>query len=116
MWQRIVFNVAVSNTDDHLRNHGFLLTEHGWTLSPMFDVNPDIYGNALSLGISEIDNNMSFELVVDTATYYDINIHDARSIVAGIQKTIGGNWRALAVKYGLSKESINRMEPAFSID
>jgi len=116
LWGRIVFNVAVSNTDDHLRNHGFLLTEHGWTLSPMFDVNPDIYGNALSLGVSENDNSMSFELVVDTARYYDINIHEARSIVAGIQKTICGNWRTLAAQYGLSKESINRMEPAFAID
>jgi len=43
LWKRIVFSMAVSNTDDHFRNHGFLLTENGWTLSPMYDVNPDVY-------------------------------------------------------------------------
>jgi len=116
LWERIVFSIAVSNTDDHLRNHGFLLTEYGWTLSPMYDVNPDIYGNALSLGVSENDNSMSFELVIDTAQYYDINTHDAKKTVAGIQKTICDNWRTLAAKYGLSKNSINRMEPAFLME
>ena len=116
LWERVVFNIAVSNTDDHLRNHGFLLTEYGWTLSPMYDVNPDIYGNALSLGVSENDNSMSFELVIDTAKYYDININDAKSIVACIQNTICDNWRTIAAKYGLSKESINRMEPAFAME
>jgi len=116
LWARIVFNVAVSNTDDHLRNHGFLLTEYGWTLSPMYDVNPDIYGNALSLGVNENDNSMSFKLVIDTAKYYDINIYDAKSIVAYTQKTICDNWRTLAAKYGLSKESIRRMEPAFAME
>ena len=49
LWKRIVFSMAISNTDDHLRNHGFLLTEKGWRLSPMYDVNPVPYGETLSL-------------------------------------------------------------------
>jgi len=116
LWMRIVFNMAVSNTDDHLRNHGFLLTEQGWALSPMFDVNPDIYGNVLSLGVSANDSLISFELAVETAKYYDIGINDARMIVANIQKTICGNWRALASRYGLGRGAIDRMEPAFTME
>ena len=53
LWRRIVFNMAVSNTDDHLRNHGFLLKKDGWILSPLFDVNPNIYGDALALNVDE---------------------------------------------------------------
>lgn len=116
LWNRIVFNMAVSNTDDHLRNHGFLLTEYGWKLSPMYDVNPDIYRNTLSLGVSENDNSVDFELAVETAQYYNISMHDARNTVADIQKTISGNWQSLAVEKGLNKDSINRMEPAFSME
>jgi len=116
LWMRIVFNMAVSNTDDHLRNHGFLLAEHGWTLSPMYDVNPDIYGNALSLGVSANDNSINFELAVETAKYYDISVHDARNTVADIQKTICENWQVLAANYGLSKNAINRMKPAFAME
>ena len=116
LWKRVIFNMAISNTDDHLRNHGFLLTENGWTLSPMFDVNPDIYGNALSLGVSENDKSISFELAIETAGYYDIGIHDARTIVADISKTIIENWQTLAADYGLSKDAISRMKPAFTIE
>lgn len=47
LWKRIVFNMAVSNTDDHLRNHAFILTKNGWKLSPLYDVNPNIYGDQL---------------------------------------------------------------------
>ena len=108
--------MAVSNTDDHLRNHGFLLTEHGWTLSPMYDVNPDIYGNALSLGVSSNDNSISFELAIETAEYYDISVHDARRTIEDIQKTICENWQTLAAQYGLSKGAISRMKPAFAMN
>ena len=84
LWARIVFNMAVSNTDDHLRNHGFLLTERGWELSPMYDVNPNIYGGELSLGVSANESAINFELAVETADYYDIGVREARDIAAGI--------------------------------
>ena len=113
MFRRIVFSMAVSNTDDHLRNHGFLLAEQGWVLSPMYDVNPDIYGNALSLGISDNDNSINFELAIETASYYNIDTRDAKNIVADIRKIVSENWRALAGYRGLSKDAIDRMEPAF---
>ncbi len=56
LWRRIVFYIAVKNTDDHLRNHGFLLTNDGWRLSPAYDVNPVYFGTGLTLNISETDN------------------------------------------------------------
>lgn len=54
LWKRIIFNMSVSNTDDHLRNHGFLLAENGWVLSPLYDVNPVPYGDQLSLNVSQL--------------------------------------------------------------
>jgi len=116
LWKRIVFNMAASNTDDHLRNHGFLLTKSGWTLSPMYDVNPNIYGNALSLNVNTDDNSVSFELATETAPYYEINADDAKKTVADIQKTVSDNWQTLAAGYGLSRNAINRMEPAFAME
>jgi len=115
LWKRIVFNMAVSNTDDHLRNHGFLLIGNGWTLSPMYDVNPNIYGRELSMNVSATDNLMSFELALETAGFYNINYQDAKGIVADIQETVSTNWRKIAGKYGLSKNAVSRMEPAFFI-
>ena len=64
LWARIVFNIAVSNTDDHLRNHGFLLTSSGWRLAPAYDVNPNIYGESLSLNIDFEENALDFELAM----------------------------------------------------
>ena len=115
LWQRIAFTMAISNSDDHLRNHGFLLTERGWVLSPMFDVNPNIYGNTLSLNVSRDDNSIDFDLAIETAEYYGISIYEAKNTVADIRKTIGENWQTLAAAYGLSKGAIERMAPAFTM-
>ncbi|HTF04982.1 MAG TPA: HipA domain-containing protein, partial [Bacteroidia bacterium] len=62
LWRRIVFNITVKNTDDHLRNHGFLLTERGWKLSPAYDMNPNEFGTGLSLNVSEKENSLDMEL------------------------------------------------------
>ncbi|MCD6336740.1 MAG: HipA domain-containing protein, partial [Candidatus Marinimicrobia bacterium] len=62
LWKRIVFSVAISDTDDHLRNHGFLLSPTGWKLSPAYDINPNIDGIGLNLNISEGDNSLDFDL------------------------------------------------------
>ena len=64
LWKRIVFNMAVSNTDDHLRNHGFILAPTGWRLSPLFDVNPIPSGDRLSLNVSENDNSIDLALAM----------------------------------------------------
>ncbi|MCL2747544.1 MAG: HipA domain-containing protein [Oscillospiraceae bacterium] len=116
LWKRIVFTMAVSNTDDHLRNHGFLLTEYGWTLSPLYDVNPNIYGDLLSLNVSTDDNSISFALAIETAAYYDIDLQEAKSTVENVKKIIGENWRTFAKAHGLSRDAVSRMEPAFAME
>ena len=72
LWKRIVFNMAVNNTDDHLRNHGFILTKSGWGLSPLYDVNPVPFGDELSLNVDANDNRVSADLAIKSASYYNL--------------------------------------------
>lgn len=113
LWKRIVFSMAVTNTDDHLRNHGFLLTNTGWRLSPLYDVNPVPYGDTLSLNIDEYDCTISQELVLSVAPYFGLDAATAQRIGTEICRIVSDNWRALAVNYGLNRHSIEEMAPAF---
>lgn len=115
LWKRIVFSMLVSNTDDHLRNHGFILTEQGWRLSPLYDVNPNIYGNSLSLNVSESDNSIDFDLARQTAVYYGIHSGEAEKLILDMQRIVGSKWSTIAADYGLGRSSIKRMEPAFAL-
>lgn len=113
LWKRIVFNMAVSNTDDHLRNHGFVLTKEGWRLSPLYDVNPNIYGGNLSLNVDQDDSTISFELLLSTAKLYGLEGTDASGIIQDIKEIVRDNWEGLAEKYGLSRKARLYMKPAF---
>ena len=113
LWKRIVFSMAVSNTDDHLRNHGFILTKNGWCLSPMYDVNPVPEGYELSLCVNEDDPTISIALAIETAPYFDINKQDAAVMAKEIVLTIRSNWEKTAEKYGFSRAAMERMRPAF---
>ena len=72
--------MAVSNTDDHFRNHGFLLTNSGWELSPLYDVNPDIYGEYLSLNVNKNESSIDFDLALRSARYYGVNESEASAL------------------------------------
>lgn len=113
LWKRIVFNIAVSNTDDHLRNHGFILTEKGWILSKLYDVNPNLDKNSLSLNITENDNELSVDLAIDVCDHFGIERNDAINITKDILSIVSNNWQILAQKNGISKSSIEYMRPAF---
>ena len=115
LWSRIVFNMAVSNTDDHLRNHGFLLSESGWRLSPMYDTNPVPYGDTLSLNVSETDNSISIDLALENAEYYGLSNEEASRISHKILSTVKDKWESLALKYGISRSEIKYMKPAFYV-
>ena len=115
LWRRIVFNMAVSNTDDHLRNHGFLLSKNGWRLSPLYDVNPVEEGNELALNVSETDNRISIDLAIETAHFYGIKEADAKRMAEEILSTVRDNWERLAKQYGLSRTDIEDKRPAFEI-
>lgn len=114
LWKRIVFNMAVTNTDDHLRNHAFIFGKNGWELSPLYDVNPVPYGDELSLLVDDEDNHISMELAVNTANRFGIQREVAEKIVSEIQKVVRDNWERLAKENGLSRGQIEYMRPAFN--
>lgn len=114
LWRRILFNVMVSNTDDHLRNHGFLLTESGWQLSPAFDMNPNEYGTGLHLNIDENSNELDISLVLSVSKYFKLNTDKANKILREMKKALI-NWRALAKKAGIPADEISIVEKAFSL-
>lgn len=112
LWQRIVFNIFVSNTDDHLRNHGFILTEKGWILSPAFDINPNEGGAGLSLNISLDDNSLDLDLTLEVADYYRLTNENASKIIEDIKKSVT-NWRSVANKYQLPRSEQELMAKVF---
>lgn len=114
LWKRIVFNIAVSNTDDHLRNHAFILTKNGWVLSPLYDVNPVPYGEDLAINVNETESTISIELAIDTAGYFGIDENSAKDMAEKIVSIVGSNWEKLAKEYGIPRGKIEDMRPAFS--
>lgn len=115
LWRRIVFNMAVSNTDDHLRNHGFIMGKEGWILSPVYDVNPSVYGDTLSLNVDSDSNLIDFNLALSVAKLYDLTEKQAMEELNEIKNVVETNWRKLAQKYGLSRSGIEYMAPAFDM-
>lgn len=116
LWRRIVFNMAVSNTDDHLRNHGFVLSKDGWSLSPLYDVNPNIYGDTLSLNVDSNNNLIDFNLALSVAKIYGLTDKQALEELNGIESVVESNWRKIARQYGLSRSEIEEMAPAFNMN
>ncbi|MBU2444662.1 MAG: HipA domain-containing protein [Bacteroidetes bacterium] len=114
LWKRIVFSICVTNTDDHLRNHGFILTDRGWTLSPAYDINPVENGTGLKLNISENDNSLDFDLALEVIEYFRLNEKKALDIIKHI-KSVVSTWRRVANNYNTSKAEQELMAKAFRI-
>lgn len=115
LWRRIVFSILISNTDDHLRNHGFLYETSGWRLSPAYDLNPvplDIKPRILTTAIDEGDGTASIELAYEVAGHFGVKLSAAKKIVREVQAAVS-DWREAATSVGLSKKDINRMASAF---
>jgi serine/threonine-protein kinase HipA len=112
LWRRIVFNIFISNTDDHLRNHGFILTEKGWILSPAFDINPNEDGSGLSLNISLEDNALDLDIPLEIAEYFRLNKVIGLNLIDQIRKSVS-NWRSVANKYQLPKSEQELMAKVF---
>ncbi|MBQ0036285.1 MAG: type II toxin-antitoxin system HipA family toxin [Firmicutes bacterium] len=115
LWKRVVFNMAVTNTDDHLRNHAFILTDKGWILSPLFDVNPVPFGDELSLNVNEDDNRINVELAIKTAVKFGIKESEAEKYAEEILIKVRDNWEKLALYYKLTCSQIENMRPAFCL-
>lgn len=112
LWRRIVFSICVKNTDDHLRNHGFLLTGKGWLLSPAYDINPNEYGKGLSINITETDNALDMDLAREVAGYFRLTDEKAESIIQEIS-TVVKDWKKIAATYKISNAEQERMSAAF---
>jgi serine/threonine-protein kinase HipA len=114
LFRRVLFSVCVSNTDDHLRNHGFLYTEAGWTLSLTFDINANETGTGLKLNIDEEDNSLDIDLVVKSAPYYLLSDKRVAEIKDEVFTAIS-SWRKVAAKHKISPFEIKRKARAFRV-
>jgi serine/threonine-protein kinase HipA len=114
LWRRIVFNIAVSNTDDHLRNHGFIYQDGGWVLSPAYDINPVTPANGLHLNISDDDNSLDYELAMEVSEFFQLNISEAKTIKDEVLASIS-LWEEVATRVGISRSEQKLMAPAFNV-
>lgn len=114
MWRRIVFNIAVSNTDDHLRNHGFILTDEGWVLSPAYDLNPSVDKDGLALNIDMDNNSLNFELAKSVGDFFRLKPSEMEDTLNEVLMSIR-QWKEIAHKIGISRAEQELMSSAFKI-
>jgi serine/threonine-protein kinase HipA len=114
LWRRIVFNIAIANCDDHLRNHGFLLTPSGWILSPAYDMNPVAYGSGLKLNITEFENALDFDLALEVMPQFRVKHARGKEILAEVGQSVA-LWRETAKNYGIARSEMEQMETAFRL-
>lgn len=112
VWRRIVFSIRTKNTDDHLRNHGFLLTAKGWKLSPAYDLNPNPTGNGLTLNISLTDNSLDLELAMEVRSFFRLTDKRASEIIERVKREVR-NWKRIAENVGISRQEQEMMSLAF---
>ena len=116
LWRRLVFNILISNTDDHLRNHGFLYAgQEGWRLSPAYDLNPmpvDIKPRILTTAVNEDDGTASLDLAMSVAEYFGLEKGKSKAISAQVGKAVS-RWRDEAARHGIGRTEIDRMASAF---
>lgn len=113
LWRRMIFNICISNTDDHLRNHVFLLGDDGWELSPCFDVNPDPDKDHMALLIGD-RSDRSLSNALDIAEFFRIPNRQAMETIREIQTVVSKNWESEADKLHIPHNEKVRMRPAFN--
>jgi serine/threonine-protein kinase HipA len=113
LWTRVVFNILVSNRDDHLRNHGFILAEDGWRLSPAFDLNPNVDRANHQLAIDTGDSTPDVELAMSTAEFYGLDNNDAGKILERMRAVVR-EWQSVASSNHLPRAEIELMAQAFA--
>ena len=115
LWRRMVFNILVSNTDDHPRNHGLLLGSRGWRLAPAFDMNPcphDVGGGLHVLAISAEDHTGSLDIALSVANYFGLSSKEASAIAGEVGLAVA-SWRETALAHKIPKHEIERLSSAF---
>ncbi|MBN3262903.1 type II toxin-antitoxin system HipA family toxin [Pectobacterium brasiliense] len=114
LWRRIVFNIAVSNTDDHLRNHGFLLTDKGWKLSPAYDLNPIVGKHGLHLNITDTVNELDYALAFEVIDFFRLSREDATRIYDEVLSAVK-DWQIVANRLGISRSEQLAKQEAFNV-
>jgi len=116
LWRRIVFSILISNTDDHLRNHGFLYERHqGWRLSPAYDMNPipiEIKPRILTTTIDLDNGTASLDLALSVSEYFRLSPMEGKTIIKEVGLAVS-QWRNVAQYHGLNRREIDRMASAF---
>lgn len=112
LWRRIVFNICISNIDDHLRNHGFILTDNGWILSPAYDLNPSVEKEGLALNIDMDDNSLDVELAKNVGIYFRLSDTEMDAIILEVQNVVR-NWKDIATEIGIPRGEQELMKGAF---
>lgn len=114
LWRRIVFNIAISNCDDHLRNHGFIFNNDGWILSPAYDVNPVTPSNGLHLNITDDDNSLNYDLAMEIIYFFQLKKSEAERVKNEVLGSVS-QWESVANSIGISRSEQTLMSSAFNI-
>ena len=114
LWRRIIFNMAISNTDDHFRNHGFILNNKGWRLSPAYDVNPSIDKSGLALNVDMDNSALDFNLAVSVGHFFQLKEYQMSQTIKQVTNVVEG-WRDMASSIGISRREQEEMAPAFKL-
>ncbi len=108
LYRRVAFNICIGNSDDHFRNHGFLLTSKGWILSPAYDMNPTL-NEYQSLLINSVTNKSDLNILLESCEEYMLGREIADRIISEVKDVVKG-WKDMAVKIGIPKREISLFE------
>jgi serine/threonine-protein kinase HipA len=114
LWRRIIFNMTISNTDDHLRNHGFLLNADGWRLSPAYDLNPSTDKAGLAINVDSHNNALDLDLARSVGPYFQLHDAQMEKIIEEVISAVK-EWSAIAKDIGISRAEQEIMSPAFQL-
>ena len=114
LYKRVAFNIAISNTDDHLRNHSFIYGKNGFRLSPLYDINPIPYGNQLSLNIDNVNNDKDFDLLLSTCGNYGLDKNKGRELIEEIVDIVENNYEKVCKKYNINRSQIENIKSAIA--
>lgn len=115
LWRRIVFNVCVHNTDDHLRNHGFLLSDQGWSLSPAYDLNAQPWSGGHALNIDESNNACDLDLARSVGQHFRLSQKRQETIMTEVFEAVK-EWKSYALDLGLKRSEVEELKTAFLVD
>ena len=115
LWKRVVFGAAINNTDDHLRNHAFILNKNGWRLSPVYDINPSLYETP-SLMVSSDYPEKNANSLINTAGLFGVSKADANDYIKKCVGIVSQNWKKYAEKYNIPNNEQKIMKGAFRCD